>query len=138
MERLAPELLAVFEKNYRGIRNIIVFTEFFGPGSFAGRHTDGPKELRLIDVNLYKKGIVDPREFIKNFGHLPFSAQVVYEGNMNEQLIQDVRKSRYDVDEGVVCKGGKGHKMWMCKIKTEAYRRRLKEFFGGEWEEFWE
>ena len=138
MESLAPELEAIFRKEYRDINQIIVFTEFFGPNSFAGQHIKEQKELRLIDVNLHKKGIIDPRGFVNIFGSLPFAAQIVYEGNLNEQLILDIRDSKYDVNEGVVCKGGKGHKLWMCKIKTLAYRKRLKEFYGEEWEEFWE
>lgn len=139
LEQLAPELDAVFKDQYRYVKNVVVFTEFFGPGSFAGQHVEGaPKELRLIDVNIYKQGIMGPREFLKSFGHLPFTAEVVYEGNLNAQFIEDIWNSRYDVDEGVVCKGGKGHKLWMRKVKTEAYKKKLKEFHGERWEEFWE
>ena len=43
----------------RNIQRITVFTEFFGPSSFAGTHVqDEQKELKLIDVYLFKQGMV--------------------------------------------------------------------------------
>ena len=128
-----------FQKAYRG-RTITIFTEFFGPNSFAGQHVaEDPKELRLFDLNVYKKGLLGPREFLDFFGHLDFSAEVVYEGNLNDSFILDVREGRYPGEEGVVAKGGSGHKLWMAKIKRLSYLKKLKEFFAGDaWKEFWE
>jgi hypothetical protein len=117
----------------RGVQRVICFTEFFGPGSFAGKHVqDEPKELRLIDMNLYKRGLMDPRLFARSFGDLPWCARVVYQGNLNRPLIEDVRKGVYPVWEGVVAKGDG----FMVKIKTLAYLARLKEVFGGRAEDF--
>lgn len=113
----------------RGVQRVTAFTEFFGPSSFAGIHKlDEPKELRLIDVCLYKRGIMAPRQFVETFGGLPFAAEVVYQGNMGRQFINDVRNGAYPVVEGVVAKGDG----WMAKIKTLAYLRRLDEAFGRE------
>ena len=118
-----------------GVQRVIVFTEFFGPSSFAGTHDQNePKELRLFDVNLYKRGIMKPRDFVKNFGDLPYAAQVVYDGNMNRQFIDDVREGRYPVWEGVVAKGDD----WMAKIKTNAYLKKLNEVFSANWQKYWE
>ena len=36
----------------------IVFFEFYGANSFAGNHCDEPHDVKLIDVNPYKKGIL--------------------------------------------------------------------------------
>lgn len=141
LNKVAPLIEKVIgkAKELRGSPAITVFTEFLDPHSFAGQHRTGePKELRLIDVCVYKQGILGPRLFLDLFGHLPFVAEVVYEGNLNKQFVEDVREGRYDVDEGVVCKGGHGHKLWMCKIKTNAYREKLKRLYGEGWTEYWE
>ena len=141
LNNYADDLEKVFKhKSFRNIQSIIVFTEFFGPNSFAGEHVDeDPKELRLLDVSLHKKGLLGPTEFLNRFGHLSFVAEIVYEGNLNDSFIASVRNGEYDVIEGVVCKGGSGHKLWMVKIKTNEYKKRLIEKFGNEhWTKFWE
>ncbi len=117
----------------RGIQRITAFTEFFGPSSFAGTHVqDEPKELRLIDVYLFKKGIMPPRWFVNTFGDAPYAAQVIYQGNLNKEFIKDVHEGKYPVWEGVVAKG----EDFRVKIKTEAYMLKLKEVYGLNWERF--
>jgi hypothetical protein len=119
----------------RGVQRIICYTEFFGPSSFAGRHElSEAKELRLFDAELYKRGIMPPRQFVKVFGDLSYAAQVVYEGNLNTQFISDVRQGKYPVWEGVVAKGDD----FMVKIKTTAYFRKLNEVYGATWRQYWE
>jgi hypothetical protein len=123
------------EWTLRGIQRITAFTEFLGASSFAGTHVeDEPKELKLIDIYLFKRGMVDPRWFVKNFGDAPYSAQVIYQGNLNASFIEDVRKGKYPVWEGVVAKG----EDFRVKIKTEAYLAKLKEVYGAKWESFGE
>jgi hypothetical protein len=64
---------------------------------------------------------------------------VVYEGKLTGQFAEDVRRGKYGVAEGVVCKGGRGGPdVWMAKIKTYAYTERLKQAFAERWEEYWE
>ena len=119
----------------RGVQSAIVYTEFFGPNSFTGIHKpDDPKELRLFDVNLYKRGIMKPRDFVKNFGDLPFAAQVVYQGKLTQKFIQDVRCGNLPVVEGVVAKGDD----FMVKIKTFDYLEKLKKIYSEGWKNFWE
>jgi len=122
----------------RNVQSAIVYTEFFGPNSFTGMHkADDEKELKLFDVNLYKRGIMNPRDFVKNFGDLPFAAEVVYKGNLNQEFINDVRDGVYashGVVEGVVAKG----ENFMCKIKTKAYLEKLKEIYRDGWQNYWE
>jgi len=123
------------DKKFRSIERITAFTEFLGPSSFAGTHDEKePKELRLFDVWLYKKGRMSPRWFVETFGDAPYAAQVVYQGNLSTEFIRDVRAGKYPVWEGVVAKGDD----WMCKIKTEAYMLKLKEVYGLNWERFGE
>ena len=119
----------------RGIERITVFTEFFGPSSFAGTHEENePKELRLFDVYLFKKGMMPVKWFVENFGDAPYAAQEVYRGNLNKEFISDVRAGKYPVVEGVVAKGDG----FRVKIKTNAYLAKLKEVFGAKWESFGE
>lgn len=125
--------------NYRHTQTVQVFAEFLGPKSFAGLHQPGdPKELRLFDVRVEPFGIIGPRRFSTDFGHLPI-ARVVYQGKLTGKFAEDVRIGKYNVAEGVVCKGGEGGgDLWMAKIKTYAYLERLKQAFAERWEDYWE
>ncbi len=135
----------IVDKYGKKHQKAIVFTEFFGKQSFAGLHRpNDPKELVLIDVNIHRKGIISPREFIKTFGRIHFSAEKVYEGNFNRSFINYVRGhdgyaqgTSRGLFEGVVVKGGEGHKLWMTKVKTNHYKELLKNKFEN-WMEFWE
>lgn len=89
---------------------------------------------------MHKKGYISPREFVNVFCKSlnELAAEVIYDGNLNEQFIQDVRSNKFGLNEGVVCKGGDGHKLWRCKIKTDEYKVKLQEMYGARWHEFWE
>ena len=139
LETIAPWIDDIIKQEFRGIESVIAFTEFFGPSSFAGQHIqDEPKELRLFDIDPFKRCFVGPRDFVKLFGHLPFAAQVIYDGVLTEQFISDVRAGKYPVVEGVVCKGGNKHNLWRVKVKTDAYKKKLIEHFGNGWKAFFE
>ncbi len=149
IRKWAGEIEKVIASNklFRGIQEVTCFCEFFGPYSFAGQHdpkhpalncpNNDPKSLVLFDVNLHKKGFLFPRDFLKAFGHLPI-AEVVYEGNLNQSFIQDVREGKYPVFEGVVCKGINKKNLWMTKIKTLSYLEELKKRFSSDWSLHWE
>ncbi len=141
LDVLAAPLERVFhdQERYRTTATVRVFTEFFGPNSFAGLHkTDDPKQLVLFDVSLGDFGIIGPGQFVLDFGKLPI-AKVVYQGRLTGKFADDVRKGRYPVSEGVVCKGGQGGAdLWMAKIKTDAYMQKLKTAFAERWEDYWE
>ncbi len=127
----------------------IAYCEWFGPNSFAGQHDvatlqmlgfdvkdNDPKRLVLFDVNLHKKGFVGPHRFVEQFSDMPIPP-VVYHGDLTEQFVEDVREGKYPVGEGVVCKGGEGHKLWMCKVKTFKYRDELQRRMPN-WKNYWE
>lgn len=141
LENLEVGLNDVLENNskYGELQEVKVFLEFFGPNSFAGLHKEEDvKELKLFDVWIDGCGLIGPEQFIRDFGHLN-SARVVYQGKFNGTFTEDVRKGKYDVAEGVVCKGGKGGDgLWMTKVKTNAYLKRLKSAFSDKWEQYWE
>lgn len=109
----------------------IVFTEYLGENSFAGNHEeDDEKTLVLFDVNIHRKGLLSPDDFLEQFGDLPCAAKAVYRGNLNREFIGQVRENRLfaePLNEGVVCKGGNGHKLWMAKVKTLEYLARLRD-----------
>jgi len=151
-EKYGEDLAKVFttEKIFFGVKSVVVFAEFFGSKSFAGMHfpdSDQQWDIVLFDVNPHKKGMMGPKDFVDYFGHLKV-AEVAYTGNLNEELIEDVRKSRLDCEskfdiktmtpEGVVCKGGRGHELWMCKIKTENYKEELRKKYEVDWEKYWD
>lgn len=142
----APVLDKFFRnhKDYRNEREIIVFGEYLGKNSFAGRHLDDDlKRIVVFDVMVGHKQrkFVPPMDFIKNFQEIVEIPDVVYFGNLNDQFIADVRANKFDLNEGVICKGTKpvGNAVggiWQCKIKTQAYFDRLKLRFQNEWTKY--
>ena len=137
-EQWADPLLEVFaQHNLYEARDIMVFTEFLGDDSFAGRHrAEDDKRLVLFDVQADDR-FLPPETFVEHYASLPI-ARVVYRGKLTGKFANDVREGRYDVAEGVVCKGGDDGGVWMAKIKTNAYMKRLKEAFADDWESYWE
>ncbi len=136
------------DKKFRGVREVIAFFEFFGSKSFAGKHEpDDTMDVVLFDINIHKKGIMGPKDFIDTFGHLKI-AECIFQGNMGPELIENVRKGRLDcsskydikteIPEGIICKGSRGHDLWMTKIKTEQYLAELKKRFASDWANYWE
>lgn len=150
-ERYADGIAKVFttSKFFRSVDQAIVFCEWYGRYSFAGEHKpDDPKNLILFDVNPHKKGIVEPKRFLDEFGHLEV-AECLWVGDLSDEVIQSVRdgtfpvESKYEIrseiPEGVVCKGGEGpHKLWFCKIKTQQYYDILRNRKPENWQLFWE
>lgn len=140
---MAQPLTDVFAENANdtALQDAQVFLEFFGPNSFAGSHQSGDEmELKLFDVWIggVDAGFVCPEQFVADFGHLN-AARAIYRGKLTGKFADDVRAGRFDVAEGVVCKGCLGgSQVWMVKIKTHAYMERLKLSFGKKWDHYWE
>jgi hypothetical protein len=138
---LADDLDRILREHphYRDYQACKAFTEFLGPNSFAGLHREyEAKELRLFDLLVEPFGMIGPEQFVNDFAELPI-ARVVYRGRLTGQFVEDVRRGKYGVAEGVICKGGAGGSdLWMAKIKTNAYLARLKQAFAENWEEYWE
>jgi hypothetical protein len=142
----AEPMTKIIRDNYPKAEGVVAFLEFLGPHSFAGIHDPGvlkvesndPKELVLFDVNIHKKGILDPNAFISKFSCVR-SAEVVYCGTLDEDFVKKVREIMPPyLDEGVVCKGGSGHDLWQCKIKTWDYLKKIQKFFGSSYGNYWE
>lgn len=132
-------------KTFRDFREIIVFGEFLGENSFAGRHEDEPHKIVTFDVMVGHKvrKFLKPKEFIDEIADVVETPKVVYTGNLNDEFIQDVRDGKYNVKEGVIFKcdepsGAFCGGVATCKIKTLAYIARLKEVFGADWTKYGE
>lgn len=148
------DAIALFQKSYShlgeyplthkyGPGDVILFTEFLGDKSFAGSHQKGdPKRLVLLDV-LSDHGMTPPEQFVIDFGQFDdvpgYSIpKIVFNGKFSGQLFVDVRKNKFNLNEGVVVKGMFSGQVYMAKIKTEAYLERLKKEFKNDWKNYWE
>jgi hypothetical protein len=138
LKDFAKPLEDIFQTNQQyHCDEIIVFTEFLGTHSFAGMHKpDDAKRLVLFDVQT-SRGMVHPEQFIQDFSSA-IAARVVYRGKLTGKFCDDVRRGKYDVTEGVVCKGKNTNGIWMVKIKTDAYMQKLRQAFKDDWENYWE
>ena len=141
-DTLADEIIRRTKEIVKNPQRITAFTEFFGPNSFAGSHepTDA-KELRLFDIFLFQKGMLPVKDFLKYYGDLPQAAEIVYEGNLNQQFINDLKKGNFKCKdlsrplfEGVIAKGSG----FSVKIKTDEYFRQLRHKYPERWEQFGE
>jgi hypothetical protein len=138
LDKYCDDLNEIFfnEKYFRNTDRIIMFCEYFGKNSFAGFHDlKEPKDIVLFDICVNRRGLfLPPKLFVEYFGHLDIP-EVVYIGNYNKQLIQDI-KNNTELKEGVVCKGVRKVKgddiVWMTKIKTNQWFDRLKNKYGEE------
>lgn len=114
-------------------QNSVVFFEFFGENSFAGSHVESDeKKLILIDVSIYKKGIINPWEFERNFGLSGLSAFCYGDRIIGESLIEWVSEKQSifaGLNEGVVCKGLN----FACKIKTNEWKEKLMRVHSENW-----
>jgi len=138
LESWAENLSRLFcQRDYYDSAEITVFTEYLGENSFAGMHKNNDtKKLVLFDVEL-ASGFMPPDQFVKDFEVFDI-ARVVYKGKLTGMFVEEVRRGKYNVTEGVVCKGGSGKDLWMVKIKTQTYMDKLKQSFKNNWEDYWE
>lgn len=131
---------------------VVLFTEFLGNQSFAGSHIkDDPKRLVLLDVAT-DQGITLPHQFIIDFGQFDdvpqnlsgskisdYHIAIIHDvGKYSGQLVEDIRRGKYNVNEGAVIKGVLRGKVYMAKVKTEQYMQRLKDAFQDKWKDYWE
>lgn len=133
-DKYEQDLAKIFKE--QGWRDALCFFEFFGKNSFAGQHLDNEEQMVILfDVNPLRKGILEPKEFLKLFYHLDIP-KVLFEGYITAEFVDQVKNSSLpDMPlEGVVCKGeheGKSKTPIMFKIKSRAWLDKLKEKCSG-------
>lgn len=133
-KKYVDDLSKIFRKQRYG--QVTCFFEYLGPNSFAGQHEDEEHDVVLLDLDVYKKGLINPKEYLKLVGHLDI-AKYLYWGKANELFERAVRDSELEgvTFEGVVCKAPNPKKTpqpVMFKIKSKAWIGKLKEFCRGD------
>jgi hypothetical protein len=122
----------------RGLRaqEATCFFEFYGPSSFAGVHQW--KELNfqavLFDVTLFKRGFMQPGEFVKTFAHKVSIPSLLHYGNVSDAIVRQVWDGTLPgmTFEGVVCKGTplkNGYPPHMFKLKSKAWIEKVKSLY---------
>jgi RNA ligase len=136
MNKYSEQLSSRFSK--AKYENAIAFFEWFGPNSFAGSHPDPVSDMKpvVIDISIYKKGILPPEKFIDFMDNLEIP-EVLHIGRISEELFQSVRNSTLPGMglEGVVIKGEYSQKEGgpiMAKIKSNAWLDALKVRCGND------
>lgn len=132
-EKYEEKLSQIFtSKKYRDILSFVCFGEFVGKKSAFGQHEFGNDEFDVVlfDIDRYKKGFIPPREFVNDFGDLGIP-RVIYEGNLNKEFVERVKRNEFNLSEGTICKGKietkKGREqLYYCKIKTDDWFTRLR------------
>lgn len=119
-------------KEYRNTLSFVCFAELVGTRSAFGMHdfANDKFDIILFDVDQYKKGFVPPKQFVKDFGEVGIP-RVVYEGNLNMDLVAAVKRNDFELTEGIIAKGliktKKGvPQLYYCKIKTNDWFDRLR------------
>ena len=141
-KKYEESLTQIFKsKDYRHILSFVCFAELLGKKSAFGQHEFGNDEFDIIlfDISQYKKGFIQPKQFIRDFSHLGIP-KVIYEGNLNMELVQKVKNNEFGLSEGVICKGlvktKKGvDNIYSCKIKTNDWFERLRTRSPNQFEE---
>lgn len=130
----AEELSKIFRD--QRWQHAVCFFEFHGPNSFAGNHAAEPHEVTLFDVAYEKKGIMEPKPFLKLFADRVKTAALLYHGNPNSTFVESVRGRQLDgmTFEGVVCKGtfvSPGRPL-MFKVKSREWIEAVKTRFASQ------
>ena len=112
-----------------GVKKATCFFEYLGPNSFAGKHPDAEDQMNavLIDMNLFKHGMIDPQIFLKNFEHLHIPNYLGFV-HIDNHYIECVKNGTLNgvTFEGIVCKTRVKNKLKMTKIKSNDWLNQLK------------
>jgi hypothetical protein len=130
LNKYSEKLERIFadDKDFRGIKEVTIFCELFGPNSFYGQHDFKDMDVVLLDVNPMTKGFIPVREFINKYQHLGIP-DIIFDGILTNEMVQDI-KSSITLKEGVVCKWMNNKHTQMCKIKTIKWLDELKIKYG--------
>lgn len=132
LHKYSDELERIFKK--QGYEEATAFCEFFGPNSFAGLHVlEEPKDVVLFDVDVYKKCIIGPKQFLDMFGHLD-TAKFLGRHFWDQDFIDAVYNKEIEgiTLEGVVGKAGESHHLKMHKAKTKEWLDQIRARFDAE------
>ncbi len=121
LETLAQPLEEIAKK--QGWTNFTAFCEFWGEHSFAGFHeTTDSKHLSLFDLQIYKRGLLEPQVFLDLCAHLE-TPRFLGIHRWDAAFTQQIKANQLEgiTFEGVIGKQGSGHQRQMRKAKTQAW-----------------
>lgn len=129
IEEKAEQLSSIFLKRNWG--RVVAFFEFYGENSFAGSHEGEEHVVTLIDVGVYKRGMLEPEQFVELFNGM--APRLLHKGVVDEELIDSVKDSTLDgmTFEGVVCKYTNKNTVKMFKVKSREWLDRLRAKCGN-------
>lgn len=110
---------------------VTCFFELFGPCSFAGSHDENEEQqVKLLDINVFKQGIMQPDMFYRDFGK--FAPDLLHVGPVDRDLFDEVIDGTLAgmTFEGVVAKSVSSKRFSttpMFKVKTRAWLQKLRE-----------
>jgi hypothetical protein len=115
-------------------REVTVYLEYFGVQSFAGKHVpEDPKKLTLIDIDVYKHGLISPADFVEHFSTFDIPT-VMYKGFFDATFVEKIQRNDYNLKEGVVCKGVRKTKgqpiTYQFKVKTQTWLDQVRKLYG--------
>lgn len=125
------QLVEIFLK--QSWEKVVVFFEYYGDNSFAGAHEDEHHVVTLIDVNVHKRGMIEPNKFIELFSKVGIP-KVLFNGVVTNEFITNVRNGTLEgmTFEGVICKFVNNGKQQMFKIKNVGWLHALKYKCNGD------
>lgn len=139
----SDEFAAAFRsKSFAKIEKAVCFFEYWGEQSFAGLHDPSDKTMRvsLIDLDVYKKGQMDPRDF-NDFALMIDGAAPTIGSRFTQPDADAVRQGTFEGQtfEGVICKlppERSWQPPYMFKMKSAAWIAKVKERYGEKAAEF--
>ena len=131
---------------FQGVDEITFFFEWYGEHSFAGVHdTNDDLKLALIDINLKKKGYIEPKYLNDIFysDDRIISPELIYRGKLTKEFINDIQENDWTqpdckyptVKEGVVVTRStmlKGQRLPKAKFKTKWWYTELYKKYDPE------
>lgn len=132
--------VAFRDKRFSRIDKAVCFFEYWGHQSFAGLHQPGDAmRVSLIDLDIYKRGQIDPRDF-NDFALMIDGAAPVLDSRFNQPAADLVRAGTYpgQTFEGVICKlppERPWQPPYMFKMKSQAWIDKVKALYGAKAQE---
>lgn len=114
---------------------LVVFAEFWGPGSFAGVHVPGDAmRLTLFDAAPYKQGLLAPNDFRKLFEDQVPTPAYLGRVRWTRGFVERVRAGAVDgiTFEGVVGKAPGRQGLLMAKAKTQAWLDKVAALYAPD------
>jgi hypothetical protein len=137
-------------------KSCIIFCEYWGPTSLAGIHDlEGPMFMTIVDIKIDKKGFIAPCNFYSTIQELVRMTEyfdpngISYLDGYTEERIKAVKLGALYLDEpdksleyvkytcqpctfeGVIGKRMEGNQLVMVKLKTDAWREKIRATFGS-------